>query len=57
MSWKGHVELCVCICVHAFAFSHMHLSRLREHDMDAFVERLVYLGLQMPVKLFLLATV
>ncbi len=30
----------------------MHLSRLRERDMDAFVDRLVRLGLQTPVKLF-----
>ncbi len=30
----------------------MRLSCLREHDMDAFVGRLVHLGLQMPVNLF-----
>ncbi len=29
----------------------MRLSRLRERDMDAFVGRLVHLGLQTPVKL------
>ncbi len=48
----GHIEFCVCVCMHAFAFSCMCLSRLRECDMDAFVGRLVHLGLQMPVKLF-----
>ncbi|KAK0231731.1 hypothetical protein EDD85DRAFT_114081 [Armillaria nabsnona] len=50
--YTGHVEFCVCVCVHAFAFSRMRLSRLRERDMDAFVGRLVHLGLQTPVKLF-----
>ncbi len=28
----------------------MRLSRLRERDMDAFLEHLVHLGLQTPVK-------
>ncbi len=49
---SGHIEFCVCVCVRAFAFSRMRLSRLRERDMDAFVGRLVRLGLQAPVKLF-----
>ncbi len=48
----GHVEFCVCFCVHAFAFSRMRLSRLHERDMDAFVGRLVHLGLQTPVTWF-----
>ncbi len=30
----------------------MRLSRLRERDMDAFVGRLVHLGLQTPVTWF-----
>ncbi len=46
----GHIEFCVCVCVRAFAFSRMRLSRLRERDMDAFVDRLVPLGLQTPLE-------